>query len=256
MQVPRWRNLFILKNNLIPAFSQSNLNTPSVASIHSTATSCDRSKNKGKTDHVRFAVRQKRADTKKALKHLLFSNGASPPRQEERLWNFGAEDRNTADKKRHPNSSSQHKSRRGHSARMKRKFRKDTFPDDSDDPESMFQAKFGNKWYTWSFNQGFASQRSNTESTHWTWRRSQECGNASEPESDGESPIAVGSFSDRRTLGLPLSGPLDIEEVKNAFRESALKWHPDRHQGSSQAMAAEKFKLCVSAYKSLCSALS
>ncbi|CAL1379866.1 unnamed protein product [Linum trigynum] len=59
------------------------------------------------------------------------------------------------------------------------------------------------------------------------------------------------------TLGLPLSGPLEIEEVKNAFRESALKWHPDRsHQGDSQVAAAEKFKLCVSAYKSLSSALS
>ncbi|CAI0428228.1 unnamed protein product [Linum tenue] len=256
MQVPKWRNVLIVKNYLIPALSQSNLNTSSVASIHSTATSCDRSKNKGKTDHVRFAVRQKRADTKKALKHLLFSNGTSPPRQEERLWNFGAEDRFTADKKRHSNSSSQRTNRRGHSGRMKRKFRRDTSGEDSDDPESMFQAKFGNKWYTWSFHQGFASQRSNTESAHWTWKRSQECGNASEPESDRESPIVVGSFSDRRTLGLPLSGPLEIEEVKNAFRESALKWHPDRHQVYSQATAAEKFKLCVSAYKSLCSALS
>ncbi|CAI0428229.1 unnamed protein product [Linum tenue] len=42
----------------------------------------------------------------------------------------------------------------------------------------------------------------------------------------------------RSTLGLPLSGPLEIEEVKNEFRESALKWHPDRsHQGDSQAAA-------------------
>ncbi|CAI0428227.1 unnamed protein product [Linum tenue] len=198
MQVPKWRNVLIVKNYLIPALSQSNLNTSSVASIHSTATSCDRSKNKGKTVSS---------------------------------WKLQVPG-------------------------FYRKFRRDTSGEDSDDPESMFQAKFGNKWYTWSFHQGFASQRSNTESAHWTWKRSQECGNASEPESDRESPIVVGSFSDRRTLGLPLSGPLEIEEVKNAFRESALKWHPDRHQVYSQATAAEKFKLCVSAYKSLCSALS
>ncbi|KAL1293276.1 hypothetical protein AAHE18_19G061500 [Arachis hypogaea] len=65
-----------------------------------------------------------------------------------------------------------------------------------------------------------------------------------------------GSSSDRTILGLPATGPLKIEDVKNAFRLSALKWHPDKHQGPSQAMAEEKFKLCVNAYKSLCNALS
>jgi len=35
------------------------------------------------------------------------------------------------------------------------------------------------------------------------------------------------------------------------FRASALKWHPDKHQGDSQTMASEKFKSCVEAYKSL-----
>ncbi|KAJ8551637.1 hypothetical protein K7X08_021652 [Anisodus acutangulus] len=62
-----------------------------------------------------------------------------------------------------------------------------------------------------------------------------------------------GSYSERAILGLPPRGPLKIEDVKNAFRLSALKWHPDKHQGPSQAAAEEKFKSCVTAYKSLCS---
>ncbi|KAJ6744409.1 CHAPERONE DNAJ-DOMAIN SUPERFAMILY PROTEIN-RELATED [Salix purpurea] len=41
-----------------------------------------------------------------------------------------------------------------------------------------------------------------------------------------------------------------------SFRLSALKWHPDKHQGASQAAAGERFKLCVDAYKSLCDALA
>ncbi|EPS64579.1 hypothetical protein M569_10202, partial [Genlisea aurea] len=65
-----------------------------------------------------------------------------------------------------------------------------------------------------------------------------------------------GYYMDRKILGLPTAGPLYVNDVKAAFRESALKWHPDKHQGPSQGDAEEKFKKCVSAYKSLCSALS
>ncbi|ERN12959.1 hypothetical protein AMTR_s00040p00015720 [Amborella trichopoda] len=56
---------------------------------------------------------------------------------------------------------------------------------------------------------------------------------AEDSDSDEDSCV-VGSYSDRITLGLPSSGPLKIEDVKNAFRASALKWHPDKHQGPSQ----------------------
>ncbi|CAN0877435.1 hypothetical protein LINGRAHAP2_LOCUS11885 [Linum grandiflorum] len=265
MQVPRWRNVLILKNTLIPAISQSNKTI--IASIHSTPVSCDRWNSKGKSgtpkseqpskNHVRFAVRQKRADTKKALKHLLFNSKCSGPSQVEKLWNFGAEDRTTttANRKMHAKSRGQNANRSGHSAQTKRKFRNSDSDSDLDDSESAFRAKFGNKWYTWSFDGSRSTHRSErTESPHWTWRNTrEERGPKFEEE---EPPVMVGSCSDRRTLGLPPSGPLQIEQVKTAFRVSALKWHPDRHEGDSQAVAAEKFKLCVSAYNSLCSGLS
>ncbi|KAF9586979.1 hypothetical protein IFM89_039851 [Coptis chinensis] len=40
--------------------------------------------------------------------------------------------------------------------------------------------------------------------------------------------------TDRTILGLPPTGPSKIDAVKTAFRSSALKWHPDKHQGPSQ----------------------
>lgn len=61
---------------------------------------------------------------------------------------------------------------------------------------------------------------------------------------------------DRITLGLSGSGPLSLEDVKNAYRVCALKWHPDRHEGSSKAIAEEKFKVCSAAYRSLCDKLA
>ncbi|KAJ6761505.1 CHAPERONE DNAJ-DOMAIN SUPERFAMILY PROTEIN [Salix koriyanagi] len=89
----------------------------------------------------------------------------------------------------------------------------------------------------------------------WKDQRYREWDANRETESDNAS-YSVGSHSDRTILGLPLTGPLKIEDVKNAFRLSALKWHPDKHQGASQAAAGERFKLCVDAYKSLCDALA
>uniref|UniRef100_A0ACD5TYW5 Uncharacterized protein n=1 Tax=Avena sativa TaxID=4498 RepID=A0ACD5TYW5_AVESA len=58
----------------------------------------------------------------------------------------------------------------------------------------------------------------------------------------------------RISLGLPASGPLKLDHIKSAFRASALKWHPDKHQGSSQPEAEEKFRRCVEAYNTLAGA--
>ncbi|KAK1562520.1 hypothetical protein Q3G72_013200 [Acer saccharum] len=68
------------------------------------------------------------------------------------------------------------------------------------------------------------------------------------------SKSAMSSY--RQALGLSVSGPLKLEDVKNAYRACALKWHPDRHQGSSKVVAEEKFKLCSQAYQSICDKLA
>ncbi|KAL1206913.1 hypothetical protein V5N11_001926 [Cardamine amara subsp. amara] len=57
--------------------------------------------------------------------------------------------------------------------------------------------------------------------------------------------------SHRQTLGLSPWGPLKLEDVKHAYRTCALKWHPDRHDESTKAVAEAKFKLCSVAYQSL-----
>ncbi|CAB4313700.1 unnamed protein product [Prunus armeniaca] len=142
------------------------------------------------------------------------------------------------------------------------KFKRESFSEDDDNnPESIFRATFGKKWYTWSFDSCRDSSFKDSESGfEWSeqssWKdRSKRWENSSDVESDDEL-CTIGSYSDRTILGLPPTGPLKAEDVKKAFHLSALKWHPDKHEGPSQAMAAEKFKLCVNAYKSLCNALS
>ncbi|KAI4374169.1 hypothetical protein MLD38_012194 [Melastoma candidum] len=128
--------------------------------------------------------------------------------------------------------------------------------------ETVFQARFGNRWYSWSFDLSYMHAFENW-SSGFQWREESNRGDhrtnrwetLSVVDSDDE-PSSIGAASDRVLLGLPATGALKLEDVKNAFRLTALRWHPDKHQGPSQSMAEEKFKLCVNAYKSLCSAFS
>ncbi|XP_030923515.1 uncharacterized protein LOC115950462 [Quercus lobata] len=82
-QIPRWRNLSMIKNSLISS-------TPTAthfASFHSTPTSFQKWENQWKSDirggqeptkkNIRYAIRQKRADAKRALKDLLYKSGSS-----------------------------------------------------------------------------------------------------------------------------------------------------------------------------------
>ncbi|XP_020260111.1 uncharacterized protein LOC109836573 isoform X2 [Asparagus officinalis] len=222
---------------------------------------------------VRFAVRQKRSDTKRALKDFLLYGKSSKHYSQDDGFNWSAEETDRQDAKAknsshgskssgksNPNSST-------HSGRGKHKTwrRKQQFYDIDDDglnPENIFTATFGGqKCYTWSFTwtenlnfnntwRGFdfggESKKEKAREKFW---------NESDFDEDEEPTRDVGCHAHRVTLGLPTTGPLKLDDIKNAFRTSALKWHPDKHQGPSQDMAAEKFKLCVNAYNSLCSAL-
>ncbi|XP_057721651.1 uncharacterized protein LOC130935781 isoform X1 [Arachis stenosperma] len=266
----RWRNLFSINSYM---FQQQ-----SSYAFHSTPSSYDKWKSKWNSDvrrtgqhpsktHIKYVTRQKRADAKKALKNLLYNSGSSKISFEDKetKWNsdwYGDQD---DDSKRFSNKDQPSFGQRfgGKSQKKtKRKIRRESFCEDFDDgPEQIFQARFGKKWYTWSFtNLRGSSSESSTSGFEWREHsnRTNKWRSVSDIESDDDdSSCYVGSSSDRTILGLPATGPLKIEDVKNAFRLLALKWHPDKHQGpSQQAMAEEKFKLCVNAYKSLCNALS
>eukprot|EP01018_Ginkgo_biloba_P028815 Gb_06498 [translate_table: standard] len=133
------------------------------------------------------------------------------------------------------------------------------YSSDSDGVEAMFEDSFGrNRFCFWSFGdsddvqwRSSASQFKNKGNTNWKCRSKYEDSCAGEYNS-----AAIGSASDRTTLGLAAVGPLKLDDVKNAFRMCALRWHPDRHQGPSKLIAEEKFKHCGVAYKSLCDALA
>ncbi|KAE8706818.1 root meristem growth factor 9-like isoform X1 [Hibiscus syriacus] len=279
MQIFRRRNIFLLKNSLIPSFlpakQKAAAATSHGGSFHSTPFTCEKWKNKWNFDkrstqqptksYERYAIRQKRAETKRALRNLFFSDRASNIsfQDEDPIWKFDGTDRWDSDGSVKKNQSrfSGRCAGKSNCRKSKRRLRRESFSEDFDNPETIFESTFGNKWYTWSFRGDFTFRNSESE-FEWieksdrTNRRTGEQDTPSENESEDKEYAVVGSCSDRVILGLPPTGSLKLEDVKKAFRLSALKWHPDKHQGPSQAMAEEKFKTCVATYKSLCHALA
>ncbi|XP_068640176.1 uncharacterized protein [Aristolochia californica] len=124
---------------------------------------------------------------------------------------------------------------------------------DDEDVENILRSAFrGENIYYWSHSSG--------GNFHWKSSWTDYSRLRFEDEYDHSSGYHYAPLSDsaseRLALGLSATGPLQLEEVKSAYRACALKWHPDRHQGSAKAVAEEKFKLCSAAYKSLCDKLA
>ncbi|MFS7903728.1 putative DnaJ domain, Chaperone J-domain superfamily [Helianthus anomalus] len=141
------------------------------------------------------------------------------------------------------------------------------FYEDGEEVETIFRSAFGSNpgFYFWSFindespksSSGYYNYNNNNRAS-WKWRRQfEEDDEDDDEDDDDESVISETDLrKDRIALGLSGSGPLSLEDVKNAYRTCALKWHPDRHNGSSKATAEEKFKVCSAAYQSLCDKLA
>ncbi|GMH20104.1 hypothetical protein Nepgr_021945 [Nepenthes gracilis] len=148
--------------------------------------------------------------------------------------------------------SHNHRSR----SRGKRGFH---FCEDDVDVETIFRSTFSrDRFYFWSFvnedntHWRSSSRYANSFRTSWSWRYQSE---EEYDSSDCDIP-KLDLTSERLALGLNASGPLKLEDVKDAYRASALKWHPDRHYGPAKSVAEEKFKLCSAAYQSLCDKLT
>lgn len=126
------------------------------------------------------------------------------------------------------------------------------FCEDDVEVETLFRSAFGgNRHFFWSFindePQRSSSGYYNNYRTSWNWTH------PNEEDYDTDSDSLESDLSkERKTLGLSVSGPINMDDVKNAYRKCALKWHPDRHQGSSKVVAEEKFKVCSAAYQLLC----
>ncbi|XP_064976289.1 uncharacterized protein LOC103994290 isoform X2 [Musa acuminata AAA Group] len=207
-----------------------------------------------------LSVRQKRAEIKKALKdYLLYGNPSKQNCQDRDIHGFNdtSISRNFGKAKFH--SSSSH-GKCNHGSKRSRQKKNSSYDEDYyDNPETIYETVFGgHRGFTWSF-ESWARCHFSKSGTQFEWKdesRWEKTRSRLWSESDDEDNLTdVGSHSHRVALGLPPTGPLKLDDVKSAFRISALKWHPDKHQGPSQVMAAEKFKLCVDAYKSICSVL-
>ncbi|KAM7264707.1 hypothetical protein ACFE04_002390 [Oxalis oulophora] len=131
--------------------------------------------------------------------------------------------------------------------------------------ETIFRSAFGRKGsFFWSFvNEDYSQPgRSSTHSFNHgkSGRQKFEFSEDDDPSTDDSSTNSENSHlnlaSHRMVLGLSANGPLKLEDVKSAYRYCAMKWHPDRHQGSNKVMAEEKFKHCSAAYQSLCDKLN
>ncbi|XP_072963771.1 uncharacterized protein [Typha angustifolia] len=124
---------------------------------------------------------------------------------------------------------------------------------DDEEVETIFQSTFGRERYSyWSFSSsGNVNWRDSSKHAYQERSRSWHYETDDETDSSPSPELA----SERLALGLSLSGPLKLEDVKSAYRACALRWHPDRHHGSSKVAAEEKFKHCSAAYKTLCDKL-
>ncbi|XP_011625926.1 uncharacterized protein LOC18441240 [Amborella trichopoda] len=247
MQTLKWKSGLLLNLNVSVAQSPPK----DVSLFHATSASLAKWKSKwsfteekstqpSSKDYIRYQIRQKRSDAKKALRDLLFK-GTSSKLQNGNLWG-GADickgpriSNKQTQSKKSARGKFQHSSK--HAQKNKQKQRVADFTEESDErAEPNFHATFGGRCFTWSFK---AWQESRFQDSTWgfEWRDPNWSRNTRrfvEDSDSDEDSCVVGSYSDRITLGLPSSGPLKIEDVKNAFRASALKWHPDKHQGPSQ----------------------
>eukprot|EP00252_Welwitschia_mirabilis_P016277 TRINITY_DN35905_c0_g1_i1.p1 TRINITY_DN35905_c0_g1~~TRINITY_DN35905_c0_g1_i1.p1 ORF type:complete len:277 (-),score=47.15 TRINITY_DN35905_c0_g1_i1:204-1034(-) len=135
--------------------------------------------------------------------------------------------------------------------KKRRRRRKRYFYHESEDEDidkEAFEEMLKHRWFHSSYSDWNEVRWASSQGAYWKW--------STNYYSSDEGGYTIGSASDRLALGLSPRGPLTLEEVKQAFRMSALKWHPDRNEGPAKAMAEEKFKRCGAAYKSLCDAFS
>uniref|UniRef100_A0A6V7QXG6 J domain-containing protein n=1 Tax=Ananas comosus var. bracteatus TaxID=296719 RepID=A0A6V7QXG6_ANACO len=209
------------------------------ALLHSTAIALSKwtIKSDSKT-HVRYTVRQKRSDAKSALKNLLLTGKSSSQDQSDKQRRSK---KISKSKPHHPSPG------KGHWTSKRWQNTKNFNEDDYENPYTSSATFGGRRPFTWSWS-GFEWK----DESQWT-KAKKRVWSESDIEEEESSDIDMRSY--RVTLGLPPIGPLKLEDLKSAFHASALQWHPDKHQGSSQALAEEKFKLCVDAYNTLSSVL-
>lgn len=136
--------------------------------------------------------------------------------------------------------------RRGKSGnRRSGTWRNFDFCEDNDrEYETIFHSAFcGNPYFGWSFitdddprywkkSSGYSNKYRTSNS--WRYQLEEEYDSEYDEAFDSDSSSEfekseVDMMSQRLALGLSTSGPLNLEDVKNAYRACALKWHPDRH---------------------------
>ncbi|KAL6912081.1 hypothetical protein ACP4OV_000886 [Aristida adscensionis] len=101
---------------------------------------------------------------------------------------------------------------------------------DDDEPETLFRNAFRHQHtYYWSFSSDYSQRKKSRRAYSENFR---DWSDETDDEDEVSTPSEVSLA--RQALGLSISGPLKLEDVKSAYRTCALRWHPDRHTGSSK----------------------
>ncbi|XP_074571563.1 uncharacterized protein LOC141828097 isoform X2 [Curcuma longa] len=209
--------------------------------------------------YIRYVVRQKRAEIKKALKvYLLYGKTSKIHFQDESFHDFtdgaretfntesGAYDFDATSTSGSGRKAKFHSSSySGKCKHGKSKGRQKGFSDEyyHEQPETIYEAYFGRfRGFSWS-QEAWENFHFNKSGKQFEWKdesRWERTSRRAWSGSDDDDELTdVSSHMHRVTLGLPPTGPLKLVDVKSAFRISALKWHPDKHQGPSQMRFGE-----------------
>ncbi|KAK4485365.1 hypothetical protein RD792_008004 [Penstemon davidsonii] len=96
---------------------------------------------------------------------------------------------------------------------------------------------------------GQESGNVNENRSSWNYQNQDEKTKKSSNQSGSSSSksfnnsVSADMASERLALGLNATGPLNLEDVKTAYRACAVKWHPDHHQGLSKG-STRKINFC------------
>lgn len=215
--------------------------------------------NSKEKDYLNYIKRKRRAEAKRYLwtwrsfevhihdfDQLYWSCGSKSSSKSRKQRNGGKNHHYKWSEDTEDNPRSRKHKRSGHANQeaSQKEFKADPF-------QFIWQSEKNHFSQWWGFASDFFFEE---RSTHFSSGFSRNSDSSNKKKVKVEA--TVGLPSDRQTLGLPPTGCLTMEELKKAFRLSAMKWHPDRHEGASKATAEAKFKDCGAAYRSLLNALA
>ncbi|CAM6007672.1 unnamed protein product [Sphagnum balticum] len=208
------------------------------AFLHGNSPCNEKWDNKWKSRHRIYVKRQKRAAEKRTLLEWRSLEMHADDYREEANSKFYEQDPEESTSG-HTKEQSSHDYWNSEAGRFKRQFWNQTWWAFGGSGDAYWKAK-ATKCNQSAHSGSFGGAH---------WQSGETAGRCS--ADSGWVSESVGAASDRVALGLSPVGPLTLNDVKLAFRQCALRWHPDRHHGEQKSLAEKNFKRIGDAYRTL-----